>query len=59
MTDREHALLLAAENVQGKWQAYRLYPEQYYVEICNAMRRLDAAAEAYSDDEFNAPPAGG
>ncbi len=55
MDERERELLLAAENALSSWQAYRICPAQYYAETCNAMRRLDAAAEAYGDEEILEP----
>jgi hypothetical protein len=40
-----------ASDVVALWQAFRLYPDQNYVAMCAAMRKLDDALEALEPTE--------
>lgn len=50
-TGDEQALLAAAEQALARWAAFRLYPEQGYAEMCEAMRMLEEACEGYDETE--------
>jgi hypothetical protein len=49
MGDAEKNLLKAVENALDFWGCYRVLPEQYYVDLCNSMRKLTEALEPYDE----------
>lgn len=51
LIERISVLLEAAAAAQTAWQRYRLYPDQYRVEMANAMRALESACEAFDQRE--------
>ena len=55
MTDRETELRITAEMVLSRWAAYRLYPDQNYSGLCDVMRRLETALEAYDPPTEDEP----